>query len=73
MDSLQLLVFNLELKHLSALHLKVILTKLYTLSLYVLGSGSIGGNVIRFLRDNLGFIKTPSEVEALASSVEVSL
>ncbi|KAI6184042.1 putative glycerol kinase [Aphelenchoides bicaudatus] len=34
------------------------------------GSGSIGGNVIRFLRDNLGFIKDSSEVEALAASVE---
>lgn len=34
------------------------------------GSGSIGGNVVRFLRDNLGFIKDASEVEELANSVE---
>lgn len=34
------------------------------------GSGSIGGNVVRFLRDNLGFINEAKEVEALAGSVE---
>ncbi|CAJ0945524.1 unnamed protein product, partial [Mesorhabditis belari] len=33
------------------------------------GSGSIGGNVIRFLRDNFGFIKDSSEVEALCRSI----
>lgn len=33
------------------------------------GSGSIGGNAIRFLRDNLHIIKDMSEVEAAASSV----
>jgi glycerol kinase len=34
------------------------------------GSGSIGGNVVRFLRDNLGMIKEASEIEELASAVE---
>ncbi|KAI6196874.1 Glycerol kinase [Aphelenchoides besseyi] len=34
------------------------------------GSGSIGGNVVRFLRDNLKFIKKSNEVEGLAGSVE---
>uniref|UniRef100_A0A0N5A7D1 Probable glycerol kinase n=1 Tax=Parastrongyloides trichosuri TaxID=131310 RepID=A0A0N5A7D1_PARTI len=34
------------------------------------GSGSIGGNVIRFLRDNLGFISTVRECEELANTVE---
>lgn len=34
------------------------------------GSGSIGGNVVRFLRDNLGFIKDSNDVETLAGSVE---
>ncbi|KAI1720202.1 putative glycerol kinase [Ditylenchus destructor] len=34
------------------------------------GSGSIGGNVIRFLRDNLQFIQKASEVEELAGSVD---
>uniref|UniRef100_A0A915PKF9 Probable glycerol kinase n=1 Tax=Setaria digitata TaxID=48799 RepID=A0A915PKF9_9BILA len=33
------------------------------------GSGSIGGNAIRFLRDNLQFIKDASEVEPAAASV----
>uniref|UniRef100_F1L477 Probable glycerol kinase n=1 Tax=Ascaris suum TaxID=6253 RepID=F1L477_ASCSU len=33
------------------------------------GSGSIGGNAVRFLRDSLSFIKKASEVEALAGSV----
>uniref|UniRef100_A0A915CLI8 glycerol kinase n=1 Tax=Ditylenchus dipsaci TaxID=166011 RepID=A0A915CLI8_9BILA len=36
------------------------------------GSGSIGGNVVRFLRDNLNFIKEASEVEELASRVETT-
>ncbi|KAH7698257.1 Protein R11F4.1 [Aphelenchoides avenae] len=34
------------------------------------GSGSIGGNVVRFLRDNLGLIKESSEIERLATQVE---
>ncbi|CAD5211422.1 unnamed protein product [Bursaphelenchus okinawaensis] len=34
------------------------------------GSGSIGGNVVRFLRDNLGFIKEAKEVEDMARSVK---
>uniref|UniRef100_A0AC35TU99 Glycerol kinase n=1 Tax=Rhabditophanes sp. KR3021 TaxID=114890 RepID=A0AC35TU99_9BILA len=34
------------------------------------GSGSIGGNVIRFLRDNLGFIKSNADSELLANSVQ---
>ncbi|TMS34807.1 hypothetical protein L596_002324 [Steinernema carpocapsae] len=34
------------------------------------GSGSIGGNVVRFLRDNLGMIKDAKEVEQLARSVQ---
>ncbi|CAJ0564609.1 unnamed protein product, partial [Mesorhabditis spiculigera] len=34
------------------------------------GSGSIGGNVIRFLRDNFGFIKNASEVEPLCRTVD---
>ncbi|KAI1727813.1 glycerol kinase 3 [Ditylenchus destructor] len=34
------------------------------------GSGSIGGNVIRFLRDNLQFIQKASDVEELAGSVD---
>ena len=33
------------------------------------GSGSIGGNVVRWLRDNMGFITSAAEVEELASSV----
>jgi len=33
------------------------------------GSGSIGGNVVRFLRDNFEFIKNASEVEELAKGV----
>jgi glycerol kinase len=36
------------------------------------GLGSIGGNVVRFLRDNLGFIKESNEIEALANSVETT-
>ncbi|VDM46202.1 unnamed protein product [Toxocara canis] len=34
------------------------------------GSGSIGGNAVRFLRDGLAFIKEASEVEALAAQVK---
>ncbi|KAF7637514.1 hypothetical protein Mgra_00003030 [Meloidogyne graminicola] len=34
------------------------------------GSGSIGGNVVRFLRDNLQFFEKTSEIEQLASTVE---
>ncbi|KAF1562691.1 UNVERIFIED_CONTAM: putative glycerol kinase, partial [Eudyptes robustus] len=34
------------------------------------GSGSIGGNVVRFLRDNLGFIKEANDVEEMAGSVK---
>jgi glycerol kinase len=34
------------------------------------GSGSIGGNVVRFLRDNFGFIKEAREIEELANSVK---
>ncbi|PAV88567.1 hypothetical protein WR25_14574 [Diploscapter pachys] len=34
------------------------------------GSGSIGGNVVRFLRDNFNFIKDASEMEPLARSVD---
>ncbi|KAK0395104.1 hypothetical protein QR680_001119 [Steinernema hermaphroditum] len=34
------------------------------------GSGSIGGNVVRFLRDNLGLIKDAKEIEELARGVE---
>uniref|UniRef100_A0A0N5CDF3 Probable glycerol kinase n=1 Tax=Strongyloides papillosus TaxID=174720 RepID=A0A0N5CDF3_STREA len=34
------------------------------------GSGSIGGNVIRFLRDNLSFINNIKECEELANSVQ---
>ncbi|KAI6242756.1 Glycerol kinase [Aphelenchoides fujianensis] len=34
------------------------------------GSGSIGGNVVRFLRDNLKFIQKSTDVEELAGSVE---
>ncbi|CAI4232710.1 unnamed protein product [Auanema sp. JU1783] len=34
------------------------------------GSGSIGGNVVRFLRDNFQFIKDSSEMEPIARSVE---
>lgn len=34
------------------------------------GSGSIGGNVIRFLRDNFSFIKAASDSEALAGTVK---
>jgi glycerol kinase len=33
------------------------------------GSGSIGGNVVRFLRDNLQFFKETDEIERLAGSV----
>lgn len=35
------------------------------------GSGSIGGNVVRFLRDNLGIINKSGDIEELARSVEV--
>uniref|UniRef100_A0A1I7ZDQ9 glycerol kinase n=1 Tax=Steinernema glaseri TaxID=37863 RepID=A0A1I7ZDQ9_9BILA len=34
------------------------------------GSGSIGGNVVRFLRDNFGLIKDAREIEDLARSVD---
>ncbi|GMS87128.1 hypothetical protein PENTCL1PPCAC_9303, partial [Pristionchus entomophagus] len=34
------------------------------------GSGSIGGNVVRFLRDNFKFIKEASEMEGLCRTVE---
>uniref|UniRef100_A0AC35F4S0 Glycerol kinase n=1 Tax=Panagrolaimus sp. PS1159 TaxID=55785 RepID=A0AC35F4S0_9BILA len=34
------------------------------------GSGSIGGNVVRFLRDNFGFIRSAAEIEDLAKTVE---
>ncbi|VDK62399.1 unnamed protein product [Anisakis simplex] len=34
------------------------------------GSGSIGGNAVRFLRDSLTFIKKASDIEALAGSVK---
>nr|CAD2162587.1 unnamed protein product [Meloidogyne enterolobii] len=34
------------------------------------GSGSIGGNVVRFLRDNLKFFEKTEEIEQLAASVE---
>lgn len=34
------------------------------------GSGSIGGNVIRFLRDNLALFKSAEDSEALAASVQ---
>ncbi|CAD6195248.1 unnamed protein product [Caenorhabditis auriculariae] len=34
------------------------------------GSGSIGGNVVRFLRDNFKFIKDASEMEEMSRSVE---
>uniref|UniRef100_A0A914D4B0 Probable glycerol kinase n=1 Tax=Acrobeloides nanus TaxID=290746 RepID=A0A914D4B0_9BILA len=34
------------------------------------GSGSIGGNVVRFLRDNFGFIQNASEIEELAKTVD---
>ncbi|CAB3404216.1 unnamed protein product [Caenorhabditis bovis] len=34
------------------------------------GSGSIGGNVVRFLRDNFKFIKDSSEMEPLCREVE---
>ncbi|KAI1709656.1 putative glycerol kinase [Ditylenchus destructor] len=34
------------------------------------GSGSIGGNVIHFLRDNLKFIKECKEIDELAGSVD---
>ncbi|WKX93456.1 hypothetical protein Q1695_011045 [Nippostrongylus brasiliensis] len=33
------------------------------------GSGSIGGNVVRFLRDNFKFIKSSSEMEKICRSV----
>lgn len=36
------------------------------------GSGSIGGNVVRFLRDNLQFIKEVDEIEELAGSVSTT-
>ncbi|KAK6051707.1 glycerol kinase [Cooperia oncophora] len=36
------------------------------------GSGSIGGNVVRFLRDNFNFIKDASEMEPLCRSVETT-
>jgi len=34
------------------------------------GSGSIGGNVVKFLMDNFGFFKRASDIESLARSVE---
>ncbi|GMT15824.1 hypothetical protein PFISCL1PPCAC_7121 [Pristionchus fissidentatus] len=34
------------------------------------GSGSIGGNVVRFLRDNFKFIKEASEIEEISRTVE---
>ncbi|KJH52037.1 glycerol kinase [Dictyocaulus viviparus] len=34
------------------------------------GSGSIGGNVVRFLRDNFNFIKDASEMEEICRSVD---
>ncbi|KAL3123165.1 hypothetical protein niasHT_010335 [Heterodera trifolii] len=33
------------------------------------GSGSIGGNVVRFLRDNLKFVEKTADIEELAASV----
>lgn len=36
------------------------------------GSGSIGGNVVRFLRDNLQFFKEADEIEQLAGSVDTT-
>lgn len=36
------------------------------------GSGSIGGNVVRFLRDNLQFFSHASEIEKLAGSVDTT-
>ncbi|KAK6017426.1 carbohydrate kinase, FGGY family protein, partial [Ostertagia ostertagi] len=36
------------------------------------GSGSIGGNVVRFLRDNFNFIKNASEMESICRSVETT-
>ncbi|PIO75338.1 putative glycerol kinase [Teladorsagia circumcincta] len=36
------------------------------------GSGSIGGNVVRFLRDNFNFIKDASEMEKICRSVETT-
>jgi glycerol kinase len=55
------------------MHLKVFYANFQLTHFLFPGSGSIGGNVIRFLRDNLGFINDPSEVEALAGSIEVTL
>lgn len=34
------------------------------------GSGSIGGNVVRFLRDNFNFIKDSSEMEKICRSID---
>ncbi|KAK5966723.1 Glycerol kinase [Trichostrongylus colubriformis] len=36
------------------------------------GSGSIGGNVVRFLRDNFGFIKDSSEIEGICRTVKTT-
>lgn len=36
------------------------------------GSGSIGGNVIRFLRDNFGFIKDAEEMESLCRPISAT-
>ncbi|ETN79090.1 putative glycerol kinase [Necator americanus] len=36
------------------------------------GSGSIGGNVVRFLRDNFNFIKDAREMEAICRTVDTT-